>query len=73
MEYSLLGKKVLIGCYPTTILMSLPGTTIIFLGVFPSSHFAEFSWASTVFSISSRGASAGNSRLNRTFPLNDTA
>ena len=35
-----------------------PGTTIIFFGVLPSIHLAEFSWARAAFSISSRGISA---------------
>ena len=50
-----------------------PGTTIIFFGVLPSIHLAEFSWARAAFSIYSRGISAGSSMLKRALPLKEIA
>ena len=46
-----------------------PGTTIIFFGVLPSIHLAEFSWARAAFSISSRGISAGSFHAETSFAV----
>ena len=46
---------------------------IIFLGVFPSIHFADKGWLRTSFSISSFEADVENSRLKRAFPLKEIA
>ena len=53
-----------------TILTILPGTTMIFLGVFPARYLDVSSWARTSFSTSSFGVSFGHSKVKRTLPLN---
>ena len=47
------------------------GTTITLAMVLPSIHFSERSSANTAVWMASDAASAGNSMLNRAFPLKE--
>ena len=56
--------------YTTTLTIRF-GTTITFLGAFPSSHFFASSLPKTASSMAFLSREADNSRVNLTFPLKE--